>query len=192
MSIDLEKWRTGASWVGGSLGVGVPGYAFFTSYPPPLFPMMSLISAVPAAILLIELARRPRTEQQTDELPRDVKKAAFLIGAGLLLLVLYGLLFNFTTITASSDKHLQIGFGRANWSLTDAGKNWVQAQPSITVLEMVKNEAAFDQDRLAILWTTWSIYSAGGSLILLYFSGFILWTIGFAILAKRDTHPDKA
>jgi hypothetical protein len=32
------------------------------------------------------------------------------------------------------------------------------------------NEAAFDTDRLQILWQTWSIYLAGALLILIYFS----------------------
>jgi hypothetical protein len=130
--------------------------------------------------------------QQNEELPRDVRKAAFLIGVSVLLLVLYVLLFQFTTISAPSGKRLQIGFGRANWSLTDGGKTWVRTQPSITVVEMVENEAAFDQGRLTILWTTWSIYTAGGLLILLYFVGFVCWTKGFAILAKQDSQTDKA
>ena len=71
------------------------------------------------------------------------------------------------------------------WSLTDAGKDWLRTNPTITVTQMVRNEAAFDQDRLTILWKTWSIYTAGSLLILLYFLAFTCWTTGFALLAKH-------
>jgi hypothetical protein len=50
---------------------------------------------------------------------------------------------------------------------------------------MVKNEAAFTQDRVAMLWRTWSIYVAGLILIALYFFGFIAWASGFALFARQ-------
>jgi hypothetical protein len=187
MTMGLNHLRTGAPWVGAGIGVGVPGYTFFTTYPPPLFPMISLITALSAAILIIVLAWRPRRDSPRQSTPRIVKKAGYSIGAALLLLVVYGLLFNFTTIATPSGNRLQTGFGRAYWSLTEAGKAWVRTQPDITVVQMVSNEAAFDQDRLTILWPTWSIYSAGALLIFLYFSGFILWATGFALLTKQQS-----
>lgn len=186
-----ERFKTGASWLGAGLGVGLPGLSFFTRYAPPLFPMTSLITALPAAILYLVYARRSRPDLRRTGMPNDEKRAAYLIGIGLVFLIVYALLFLYTTIPSPIGERLQIGFGLSNWSLTEAGQNWVQAQPTITVMEIVKREAAFDQDRLPILWKTWSIYSAGVLLIFVYFVGFISWTIGFAFLAKGQSAPVK-
>jgi hypothetical protein len=93
-------------------------------------------------------------------------------------------MLQFTTlpIPPEKDKRVQIGFGTANWSLTDVGKKWTTDHPSITAEEIAAREAAFDQGRVFIVWPTWSVYLAGTCLILLYFIAFGLWTSGFAIL----------
>jgi hypothetical protein len=151
-----------------------------------LFPQISLITAaLSTAILVMALAWQPKVALAQHGMPPIVKIAAHFIGWALLLLILYPLLFNFTTLDAPSGKRLQIGFGMETWTLTDAGKDWVRAQPTITKGQMAASEAAFEQDRLAILWRTWSIYFAGSLLIVLYFLCFTLWTTGFALLAKH-------
>jgi hypothetical protein len=192
MKVDSEKLKTGGTWLGGLSGIGVPGYQFFTSFPPPLFPGISLITAgLSSAILFIVLAWRPKADRRSAAMPRVVHVAGRYIGSAVLLLVFYVLLFGFTTIGAPSGKRLQIGFGRATWSLTDAGRDWVKTQPTITVVQMVTNEAAFEQDRIGILWTTWSINLAGALLILLFVLCFASWTTGFALLVKHRTVTQK-
>ena len=78
-----------------------------------------------------------------------------------------------------------------DWTLTDAGREWKRSNPSLTVTQIVSNEAAFTQDRVAILWHTWSIYLAGTLLIGFYLSGFITWTSGFALLSKQRSLTQK-
>jgi hypothetical protein len=187
-----EELKAGRTWVCGGLGIGLPGLSFFTTYVPPLFPIISLITALPAAILLFVFALRSGPDRRRGGLPRDETRAAYFVAGGLTLVVLYLLLFLYTTIPSPTGERLQIGFGLSPWSLTEAGQSWVKSQPTITVVEMVKREAAFEQDRLFILWKSWSIYLAGVLVFLFYLLGFISWTSGFAFLAKRQSLPDKA
>lgn len=192
MNINSEVLKTGGQWLGAASGAGVPAYTFFSSFPPPLFPKTSIITAaLSTAILFIALKWRPKTDDRKHGTPHIVKRGSRFIGLAVLLLIVYVLLLKFTTIDAPSGKRLQIGFGQANWSLTEAGRDWVRTQPAITVVQMVTNEAAFDQNRLAILWPTWSINLAGLLLILLYFLSFTCWTAGFALLVKQRSLAEK-
>lgn len=187
MKVDAEKLKTGGTWLGGISGVAVPGYQFFTSFPPPLFPGISLITAaLSAAVLVIVIAWRPKADDRLDGMPPVVRLGGRFIGSAVLLLILYILLLQFTTIETSSGKRLQIGFGQASWSLTEAGRDWIKAQPTITVGQMVADEAASNQDRISILWTARSIYLAGVLLVVLFVLCFLIWTTGFALLAKHQ------
>ncbi len=194
MKVDTESLRTGGHWLGAASGVGVPALTFFSSFPPPLFPGVSLITAaLSSAILLIALAWNPQADGPNQPLPRIVTRGRRFLVWSVPLLIAYILLLQFTTIPTptESSTRLQIGFGKFDWTLTETGKEWKRSNPSLTVTQMIKNEAAFTQDRVAILWHTWSIYLAALLLIALYFSGFITWTSGFALLAKQRSLSQK-
>ena len=96
------------------------------------------------------------------------------------------MLRDYTTIRvpATEDERLQVGFGTNDWTLTEAGRQWKQKQPSITSSQMMQNEG-FAQDRVPILWTPWSIYAAAAAMFVLYLITFLLWTAGFALMAKQ-------
>jgi len=47
---------------------------------------------------------------------------------------------------------------------------------------------ASDESGLSAIWHTWTIYAAGGIGFLLYLCGFVLWTYGFAVLARAPDH----
>jgi hypothetical protein len=81
---------------------------------------------------------------------------------------------------------VQIGFNTLPWSLTSAGRAWLESNPAITAAEIAANEAAFAQERVPIAWKVWTIYAAGSALIALYSVGFLLWTAGFAFLGITD------
>jgi hypothetical protein len=103
------------------------------------------------------------------------------------LLVAYVLLLHYTTVQIPSGpgSRLQVGFGLQAWTLTEAGLSWIQSNPTITTVQMIKSEAAFSQDRLASLWKEWSIITAGLILIVVFLLAFLTWTAGFALLARQ-------
>jgi len=186
--VDATSLKTGAQWLGAASGVGVPAFTFFSSFPPPLFPSVSLISAaLSGAIFVTALAWRPKEDGPDQTLPRIVKQGKWFLFLSIPLLIAYILLLQFTTvpIPTKPSTRLQIGFGMFDWTLTETARDWKSSTPSLTVTRIIKNEAAFTQDRIAILWRTWSVYLAGFLLIVLYFSAFVTWTSGFALFAKQ-------
>jgi hypothetical protein len=190
MKLDADSLKQGGKWIGAASGIGVPAYNFFSSFPPPLFPAISLLTAaISGAILFIVSTWKPPANGGKRTVPWVVKRGATLIVISIPLLIAYILLFQFTTIKLrppfSQTERIQIGFGKAEWSLTEAGRKWTRDQPTITVYQMVENEAAFEQRRVEKLWQTWSIYCAGLTLIVLFFLGFLSWTAGFALLANH-------
>ena len=194
MKVDAESLKTGGNWLGAASGVGVPAFTFFSSFPPPLFPSVSLISAaLSGAILIITLACNSKADGPDQTLPRIVKQSKRFLLFSVPLIVLYILLLQFTTvpIPIEPSTRLQIGFGTFDWTLTKAAGEWMNSSSSMTPIQMIKNEAAFTQDRIAILWQTWSVYVAGFLLIALYFAGFVTWTKGFALLVKHRSISKK-
>jgi len=195
MKVDVRLPETVGLWLGvATPGVGVPAFLFFTSFPPPLFPCVSLIiAALSSAILFIAFVWNPKADGPDQTLPRIVNHAKRFLLWSIPLLIAYILLLQFTTLPMPTEPRtrLQVGFGKFDWTLTEAGRDWKRSNPLLTVTQMVKNEAAFTQDRVAILWQTWSIYLAGFLLIALYFSVFITWAGGFALLVKQRSISQK-
>lgn len=194
MKVDTESLKTGGLWFGAASGVGVPAFTFFSSFPPPLFPGVTLITAaLSGAVLYIAAVWKPPADGPQQRLPPIVEKGKRFLVLSILLLIVYILLFQFTTIPTPTEPsaQLQTGFGKFDWTLTDIGKGWKRSNPSLTVMQMVKNEAAFTQDRVEILWQTWSVYVAGFLLITLYLSAFTTWATGFALLAKQRSISQK-
>lgn len=176
----MKKLGKTASWLGAISGAGLPALSYFTDYAPPLFAgVTTIITALAAAILLIAAARKQKAE--------SVRTAAVCLGVVIPLLIVYSLFLAFTTVVGPGEhgSRYQIGFGLAQFSLTDTAKADLKDNPTLQPKDLMMYEAAFDQDRVAILWQTWSIYLAAAILIVLYFAGFVLWTAGFALLAKR-------
>jgi hypothetical protein len=184
-----ELLKTGGTWVGAGSSVGVPAFTFFTSFPPPLFPGISLISgAISTAILIFAFAWTPKADIKDQIMPLILRRVKWLLFFSILLLFAYILLLQYTTIIPTGQNtRLQIGFGKIDWTLTVVGKEWKRSKPWLTVTQMAEREAAFTQDRLEILWEPWSIYLGGSLLIALYFLGFSLWASGFALLTKHQS-----
>jgi hypothetical protein len=183
-----NKWVTRS---GSASGVGVPAVAFFTSFSPPLFPSISIfIAALSGAVIFLWNPGADKPDQTRRSI---VKKSKRFLFSSIFLLIVYILLWTFTTVTnpIATDTHLQIGFGLFDWTLTDAARDWLNDKPTLTVIEMIKYEAAFTQDRITILWQTWSVYVAGTLIIVLYFLAFFIWAIAFALLKKPRSSEIK-
>ncbi len=180
-------------YAGAAAGVVLPAASFFTSYPPPLFLGISILtSALSAAIFAIVATGVTGGKALPDRAPG--RRAGIYIVAAFVFLAVYILLFQFTTLPIprpekdkdKKEERVQIGFNSLPWSLTTAGKGWTETNPAITAYEIASNEAAFAQERVPIAWKIWTIYTAGSVLIMLYSIGFLLWTAGFALLGITD------
>ena len=177
----MKAMKRVVGWIGGAGGVATPAWIYFKNYAPPLFPGITvLVAALPLAIWFLvwrgSIRRRAAAVQ--------------LIVAGLLLFI-YALLLQFTTLTAAGNpkQRVQIGFGTVSWTLTQYGNNWMRAHPSSTAFDLANSDAAFVQHRVPKLWQTWSVYCAGALLILLYVLAFVFWSCCFANLGLGE--PDE-
>jgi len=57
--------------------------------------------------------------------------------------------------------------------------------PLAPVEDWMLREGAFTQGGPEIIWRAWSVMTAGCALVLTYMAGFVLWTVGFATLARH-------
>ena len=158
------------SGLGAIVGVGVPAGSFFSSYAPPLFPGVTFIVSA-LSIWIYAMSKR-----------KGSTRSRIIVAVA--LIALYILLLQFTSlpIPPEKEKRVQIGFDTLNWSLTEAAQKEKAEHPTWTAEDLAFSEAAFDPQRVYIVWRTWSVYLAGSCLIVLYFVGFALWTTGFARL----------
>src|SRR5437899_13095529 len=104
----MKTMKRVAGWIGGAGGVATPAWLYFKNYAPPLFPGITvLVAALPVAIWFLvwrgSMRRRAAAVQ--------------LIVAGLLLFI-YALLLQFTTLTPAGNpkQRVQIGLGPARWT----------------------------------------------------------------------------
>src|SRR5437762_2149218 len=135
-----------ASWLGAASGAGLPALSYFTTFAPPLFAGASLITGgLAAAILVIAAAWKTKDGAAV---PGSVKTAVICLVAALASLIAYSLLLQFTTVVGpeSDGARYQIGFGRAEFSLTDVAKGHLKHNPTLQPKQLMMYEAAFDQD----------------------------------------------
>ena len=190
MKMDTQSLKTGAKWlVGTASSVGVPAYSFFTSYTPPLFPGISIITAaLSGAILFVVACWTPKPDKKSATLPGIVRMGGKILFISLILIIVYILFLQSTTVVNPNQQsdRFQIGFWKCDWTLTEYGKELKDKNPSWTTTAMLESDG-FAQDRVPIIWETLSVYIAGTLLILLYLSGFIMWAIGFGMLSKQES-----
>jgi hypothetical protein len=87
----------------------------------------------------------------------------------------------------SDSTRYSIGFGRADWSLTETGRAYQHSHPAYTPEDMMLAEGAFRPGGAELLWTPKTIALAAGALLVTYIVGFVMWTAGFGFLvAARD------
>lgn len=176
------------SFLASCLGFLLPGYAFFTSFPPPLFPKISLItSAVAIAIIIVVIRYKPKQIAKTHGLPLVGIIALVLIFVAIVLIVSYVILWDWCTVLdPRGEQRFQIGFGKCSSGLTDRGLELLDKYPNDTVNDWMMREAAFREHGPEIIWKSKTIRKAGIILIAVYFFAFFFWTTGFALLSKQE------
>ncbi len=165
----------------GSLGAVIPGYAYFSQFAPPNFREITLLTGGLALVVLVATLMRRKGRP-------SVTKATVRIFAAFFCLVFYGVMLDLTTVTAPADfqteERFQIGFGMADWSLTDTAKDLVKTRGLDTKEQiMLAVQGYTDTDAVKLAWHWWSVRLAQAILLMLFTVGFLLWTHGFALLA---------
>ena len=182
-----DKMKCALRWLCAGGGTLVPAFGYFTSYPPPLFPGISVITAaLAAAIIYVVYAHVFRHTRH--RLYRLLQQSCVFLVVALVLLVLYALLLGHCTVVAPQNDgtRFQIGFAKCDWSLTELGLTYKSStHGSKPVTAWMLAEAAFQPGGTERLWKSWSISVAGIIMIITYLAAFVCWTCGFSLLAKH-------
>lgn len=182
------------NWFCAGAGALIPGYSFFTTFPPPIFPGISLLtSALSAAMIYITWHINSSTSYGEVSCPRWIQRASIYLVVSFCSLAVYVLLLRYCTILdpQSYSQRFQIGFWKFDWSLTDIGISLKSQAPLAPVDNWMLREGAFTQGGPEIIWRAWSVVAAGCAMILTYMMGFVFWTLGFASLAKHQQESRK-
>jgi hypothetical protein len=176
-----NKYQAALAWFASAAGAGVPAWSFFTHYNPPIFPAVGLLLAPVSAALIVFAGAQRRGGSR-----KMLKGGMILVGVGFVLILAYGVALSQWTVFEPQhyQTRFQIGFGLADWSLTSVGLSDKKEIPAPTPEQLMMAEAAFSPEGAEKIWSAWSITSAGALLLAFYCLGFVLWTSGFAWLAK--------
>jgi len=171
-----------------SIGVLVPGISFFFNYDPPLLTGAGLITAgLGVATVMITYYYKPKQAPSSSSLPTFARIALKMFLLSIVLIVVYVLLLHWCTVVdPQKGQRFQIGFGIANWTLTEQGVMLKEKFPDMkTPLGLMMIKGAFEQGRPELIWRSWSIYVAGTFMIISYTCAFIIWVFAWSILAKQ-------
>jgi hypothetical protein len=189
-----SKHRNSLRWFCASAGTLVPGYAFFTTYPPPIFPGITILTSVlSAAVMYIAFMLSIRTTSGKGHYRDLVRWAALALLMAFVCLTAYVLLLRYCTVLEPQNylQRFQVGFWKFDWCLTEVGLNLKRTIPLAPLEDWMMREGAYRQGGPEIIWQAWSVITAGCSLVLTYMAGFVLWTIGFSLLARYQEQPRK-
>jgi hypothetical protein len=181
-------------WFCAGAGTILPGYTFFTTFPPPIFPGISILTSVlSAAMIYIILNIKPVASRGEATNTQLIRWASLLLFAAFCSLLVYILLLRYCTVLEpqSYSQRFQIGFWKFDWSLTKAGILLKHQSPLAPVEDWMLREGAFTQGGAEIIWRAWSVVVAGCALVLTYMAGFVFWTVGFATLARHQRRSES-
>lgn len=172
----------------GSVGVLIPGFSYFTSYAPPFLDWSSLLAAACAAAIIIITYYWPLLDEAGQRLPSAVRLARNVFVASVFLLIVYMILLRLCTVVdPTGNSRFQIGFGRMDWSLTADGQAWKAEHPTQTAEEWMLSAGAFKPGGPELIWKTWTVYTSGILMVLIFVSAFALWNLCWSLLAKQKS-----
>lgn len=192
-NISLKKYISAfKSFRGVLAGIGVliPGYYYFTSYAPPLLNESSLLTAALAfaTVIITYHYEPPQRYSRNNKLPPLVKLAKNVLIVSVVLLIVYLVLLRIcTTVDRRDNKRYQIGFYKYEWSLTDEGVDVKTLHPNETPQDWMMDDALFRPGGPNVIWKSETIILSGIIMIVIFMCTFVLWTFGWALLAKQKT-----
>jgi hypothetical protein len=173
--------------LGASVGVLLPGFIYFTKYPPPFFPGITLLTAAFAtATIVITYHYVPsKINRSSRGLPPILRMALKAFIASIFFLILYLILLDLCTVLVpGTTQRMQIGFDKFDWSLTTYGKQVKSSKPFATPQQWLWDES-YATDAPKLLWTPWAIYLSGILMMVVFMFAFVLWTFGWSLVAKQ-------
>lgn len=169
-----------------SVGVLIPGFAYFTKYAPP-FGEITLLTAAfaTATVFITHFYNPPPSNNPHERLPPLIKKALVALVVSVVLLISYLILLDVcTVITTNTNNRIQIGFGKFDWSLTEYGKQKKAEDPAALPQDWLLDES-LKAGVAKRFWSTWSIYFSGVLLITVFILAFVSWAFGWSLIAKQ-------
>ena len=169
----------------------IPGIDVLADLAPPLVkPIVALVTGG-AAVAITVWGAKP----WSDAPAKLATRALQLVLLSVLLMIPYLLALQSWTEGAPADRpgidRTQIGFGVAEWTLTEEGNRILQAlidseagEPTPEFLLLSKS-AHLDDDNVKLIWKPWTVNLAATLLALLYFLVLFIWSLGFALLDKQ-------
>lgn len=192
----FSDYQGNLKWLYAGGGSLVPGISMFYAYAPPIIPNGNIfVGALSIAIICIVFLFAPRITKSSIKIPKKkAKKAGLCIFSAIILFIVYMWLLNYCTVLEPQNysERFQVGFGKHDWSLTQAGLELKHEFPLAPLKDWMMTEGAFRQGGPDIIWKSWSVIAAGSLLACIYIISFSLWTFGFAFLAiaiKKDEKP---
>jgi hypothetical protein len=166
----------------------IPGFSYLvvpTFAPPLLSKEYGIVSSLVSAALVLLYFYVPRTHKRAQSLPVLIRRAAVAFVTSIVCLIVYLVLLRWCTVTdPRGESRLQIGFGRWYYGLTAAGQEWSLANPSQTVQEWVLS-AGYREYTPELFWKSWTIYTSGAVLLLVFFAMCILWSLVWGLTVKQ-------
>ena len=169
-----------------SASVLMPGFAYFTKYAPPFGEIAFLTAAIATATVFIAFYYPPRpSSDPPPRLPPLIRVALGALLVSIVLLVLYPALIDVCTVQIpGTDKRIQIGFDKFDWSLTEYGKLVKARNPTALPQEWLSDES-FKTGVAKLFWKTWSIYLSGFVTVIVFILTFVFWAFGWSLIAKQ-------
>ena len=164
----------------------IPGVSYFANLTPPLFYEIGWITSFIAAFVAIVIYYyTPQKTRKHVSLPFLIRKAILFLSLSIVLVIGYSILFSLCTVTITgSNKKIQIGFGKYEWSLTDYGKEKKRTDPMSTPDQWIMEET-FYKGVAFNYWKPWTVYLSGVLMIAIFLFTFIFWTWGWCLIAKQ-------
>ena len=170
-------------WVGRAVagaGASIPALLWFTGHEPPLFVVTGILTtALGGAVIVLGQRKGVRTQ-------KDLKWAIGWVIIALLLVSVYGMSLDYLSSTAPSgwNRRVQIGFYKADWSLTARGLVIKEKHPDEPPARWILATGDFSNEAVRTIWKPFGIFAAGLTLVMLFMGGFCLWAYGFARIDK--------
>ncbi|MDT4965913.1 MAG: hypothetical protein QOJ64_650 [Acidobacteriota bacterium] len=176
-----------------SVGVLVPLLSYFLTYSPPLLEESSLLTAgIAIAVIVITYYYKPPRNAGSGRLPPLVRLATKVLITSCALLILYIVLLQLCTVRDPPGRYrYQIGFSNYEWTLTDYGRGLMKENPEFTVRDLMNFDALYYERGPELTWKPWTIYFSGVLMIATFLLSFVLWTFGWALLAKQKSSSDR-
>lgn len=190
--------NTWPSWVGAGirwfLGLGA---TFLTTlglsaYPPPKFESSgsTTISLVGVAFVFVGYFAVKQRKNK-------VRLGATIMAISLLFQVPYFFLLDSTTavLPGRACQRLQIGFGMAEWSLTDKAQKMAARGEVATPIDLLQSISAWGGGGQAQeMWKQWSIWLAAAILHTIFLLAVIGWGCGLGITLRsvKDRWPSRS